>query len=116
VQVRVAAVSAAALLLALGATGTAAARPARHSKAAAERHILATPRFFRRHGRLAHAFIDPKTRLFKTNVTVKCRARSHRRVAHVFRCTVRYGNTRMRVRYVAVRPHRFRLSTVKRRR
>jgi hypothetical protein len=81
-----------------------------HTRAVAERHVLASPRVIaRRPG--AKTLIDPKTRMFRTNVTASCRG-PHGRVAraHSFRCTLAFdGRPRIAVGYVATGKYSFRI-------
>jgi hypothetical protein len=82
----------------------------RHTKVAAERNVLRSPIFFLRRGGRGATLVDPRTKLFRTNVAVVCSGRKRQHRAHTFTCVVRYEKVRVRVRYIATGARAFRLA------
>ena len=79
----------------------------------AERNVLRAPRFFLEHGGMAAALVDPATKLFRANTTIRCSVTQRRRNGSWERlCRVRRGGVSIRVRYVPTGRSSFRLATL----
>jgi hypothetical protein len=77
----------------------------------AERNVLRSPRFFLDRGGGAAALVDPATKLFRANTTIRCAVTERRRNGSWERmCTVRGGGVSIRVRYVPTGRSTFRLA------
>jgi hypothetical protein len=79
----------------------------------AERNVLRSPRFFLERGGAAAALVDPATKLFRANTTIRCTVIPRRRNGSWERmCRVRRGGVSIRVRYVPTGRSSFRLATL----
>jgi hypothetical protein len=77
----------------------------------AERNVLRSPRFFLEHGGEAAALVDPATKLFRANTTIRCTVTQRRRNGSWERmCRVRDGVVSIRVRYIPTGRSTFRLA------
>jgi hypothetical protein len=77
----------------------------------AERNVLRSPRFFLEHGGAAATLVDPATKLFRANATIRCAVTQRRRNGSWERtCSVRRGRVSIRVRYVPTGRSSFRLA------
>jgi hypothetical protein len=77
----------------------------------AERNVLRSPRFFLEYGGAAAALVDPATRLFRADTTIRCSLTRRRRSGSWERmCRVRSGDVSIRVRYVPTGRSSFRLA------
>jgi hypothetical protein len=77
----------------------------------AERNVLQSPRFFLEQGGAAAALVDPATKLFRANTTIRCSVTERRRSGSWERmCTVGGGGVSIRVRYVPTGRGTFRLA------
>jgi hypothetical protein len=74
----------------------------------AERNVLKSPGFFLEHGGIGAALVDPATKLFRVNTTIKCSATAPGHGLLV--CRVRRGRISVRLRYIATGGKSFRLA------
>lgn len=87
---------------------TETARPAtRRLARRAERDVLNSPQFFLRLGIAGRRFVDPATRLFRAQVSIRC---SQPLGATHLSCIVRRGNASLVVLYFRRSAHAFRLA------
>jgi hypothetical protein len=74
----------------------------------AERNVLKSPGFFLEHGGSGAALVDPATKLFHVNTTIKCSATAPGK--RVLVCRVRRGRISVRLRYIVTGRKSFRLA------
>jgi hypothetical protein len=77
-------------------------------KLEAERNVLKSPGFFLEHGGSGAALVDPATKLFHVNTTIKCDAATPG--LRVLVCRVRRGRISVRLRYIVTGRKSFRLA------